>query len=240
RRRRCRRRARSRRAGVEVRRAAAGRRAARTPSAGLRRAARPALRRRARPRRRLTLRGGGGLFRGGLLLRRRRRRGRTLRLYGRRALLAGEHALAPRDRVLLGEVLREAQLRGEDLLRLDVHLLLARRKTLLAVAERQVPHDLGELEDVAGLHLVAVVLEAAVPVLRHLSAATRQVLDDFLDRFLVDHLAEADQLAVLGWDVHRHVVVLDANGQVLPLLAEHLALLALHDRPCTVVGIHHL
>src|SRR5439155_5820001 len=137
-------------------------------------------RRRARPRRRLTLRGCWGLLRGGLLLRRRRRRGRALRVCGRRALLTREHALEPRDRVLLGEVLREAKLRGEDLLRLDVHLLLARREALLAVTQRKVPHDLGELEDVAGLHLVAVVLEAAVPVLRHLRAAARQVLDDLL------------------------------------------------------------
>src|SRR6185295_5876572 len=42
-----------------------------------------------------------------------------------------ENLLEPRVRVVLGEVLRVHELRGEDLLRLYVHLLLARRKALL-------------------------------------------------------------------------------------------------------------
>ena len=50
---------------------------------------------------------------------------------------AREHVLEPRERVVLGHVLRVHQLGGEDLLRLDVHLLLAGREALLAVAERR-------------------------------------------------------------------------------------------------------
>src|SRR5262249_59594638 len=71
-----------------------------------------------------ALRGCGSLL-GGRLLRRRRRGGGALRLRRRRdALLTGQDTIEPGDRVLLRQVLREAQLRGEDLLRLPVPLLL--------------------------------------------------------------------------------------------------------------------
>src|SRR5207248_2500732 len=56
------------------------------------------------------------------------------------------------------------QLGREDLAGADVHLLLAGRETLLELADREVAHDLGQLVDVARLDLLAVVLEAAVPV----------------------------------------------------------------------------
>ena len=70
--------------------------------------------------------------------------------------------------VVLVQVLGVHELGGEDLLRLHEHLLLAGGQALLAIAESEVPDDLRELEDVTRLHLVAVVLETAVPVLRHL------------------------------------------------------------------------
>src|ERR687897_3388776 len=82
-----------------------------------------------------------------------------------------ENLVQPLGRLLLIEPLRIHQLADEDLLRLDEHLLLASRKTLVAVTQREVPHDLGELEDVARLHLVAVVLEPAGSVFLHLPAA---------------------------------------------------------------------
>src|SRR4029077_12220588 len=56
-----------------------------------------------------------------------------------RACALGEHTLEPGDGVVLGQVLRVHELRREDLLRLHVHLLLAGRESLLAVAQRQVP-----------------------------------------------------------------------------------------------------
>src|SRR5207253_5751251 len=98
------------------------------------------------------------------------RRRRDLRRLLLRAAV-GEDAVEPLGRFVLVHVLGVHQLAGEDLLRLDEHLLLAGRETLLVVPQGEVPDDLGELEDVAGLHLVAVVLEAPVPVLRHLRAA---------------------------------------------------------------------
>jgi hypothetical protein len=94
-----------------------------------------------------------------------------------RAVRSSEDAVEPLGGLFLVHVLRVHELAGEDLLRLDEHLLLAGRQALLVVAQREVPHDLGELEDVAGLHLVAVVLEAAVPVLRHLRAAAGERLE---------------------------------------------------------------
>ena len=107
-------------------------------------------------------------------------------------------------------------------------------------AEGEVPHDLGELEDVARLHLVAVVLEAAVPVLRHLGRPARERLDDLVDRSLVDDRSQSDPLRVLARHVHGHVVVEDLDREVLARLAQNLALFLPHDCACAVVRIHHL
>src|SRR5919198_3121009 len=261
RRRRSRRSIRTNRAARDSRRAAADCRAGRTPSACPLRAVPRYLRPRGRPTR--SPRPGGRFLRGGLLrgrLRRRRllrgrilstrRLRRGLRRRARGPLLrsavrggrgrAGEDAIEPVGRGFLVHLLRVHQLGGEDLLRLDEHLLLTGGQALLAVAEREVPHDLGELEDVAGLHLVAVVLEATVPVLRHLRAAAGEGLHDDLDHVFADHLPEAYLLGVLRRHVHGHVVVQDLDREVLTLLAEDLALFLLHDRPSPVVWIHHL
>src|SRR5207245_1715189 len=226
----------------------------RTPSADLRRAVPRYPPRRGRPTRspragcRLLLRGrlgrrgflrrsvgrglgdllDGGLRRGGFLL------------AAVRAVRAGQDAVEPLGGGFLVHVLRVHQLAGQDLLGLDEHLLLARREPFVAVAQGQVPDDLGQLEDVAGLHLVPVVLEAAVPVLGHLRAAAGERLDDDLDHVLADHLPEADLLGVLGRNVDGHVVVQDLDRQVLALLAEDLTLFLLYDRTCPVVRIHHL
>src|SRR3954462_3815837 len=90
--------------------------------------------------------------------------------------------------VLLGLLLRLLervhQLGRQDLLGAGVHLLLARGETLLLLAHGEGADDFGELVDVAGLDLVAVVLEAPVPVLRHLRTVGGQHPEDLLDRLL--------------------------------------------------------
>src|SRR3954452_4021422 len=70
-------------------------------------------------------------------------------------------------RALLVLVERVHELRREDLLRPRVHLLLAGREPLFHLADGEVADDLGELEHVAGLDLLPVVLEAPIPVFRH-------------------------------------------------------------------------
>src|SRR4029453_17578584 len=110
-------------------------------------------------------------------------------------------------------------------------------KTLLVVAKREVQDPLGELEDVTRLHLVAVVLEAPVPVLRHLGAAASEGLQNLVDHLLIDHLAQTNGIGVLGRDVHRHVVVEDLDRHVFPLLSENCAGFLLYNGACTVVRI---
>src|SRR6266566_62659 len=151
----------------------------------------------------------------------------------------GENAVEPFGRFVLVHFLGVHQFARKNLLRLDEHLLLAGRKTLLVVAKREVPDDLGELEDVAGLHLVAVVLEAPVPVLWHLRTAAGEGLQNLVDHRLVDHFSQADGVGVLGRDVHRHVVMQDLDRHVFPLLTEDCAGLLLHNGACSVVWIHH-
>src|SRR5262245_47683419 len=151
-----------------------------------------------------------------------------------------EDVVEPLRGLLFVHALRVHELGDEDLLGLDEHLLLARGEAFLVIAERQVADDLGELEDVAGLHLVAVVLEAAVPVLGHRRPAPAQRLQHLLDRGLVDDLAEADPVGVLGRHVDRHVVVENLNREVLAFLAQHLSLVFLDHGACSVVWIHDL
>src|SRR5205085_11204245 len=65
--------------------------------------------------------------------------------------------------IVLVEVERVHQLGREHLLRAREHLLFPCREPLLRLADREVAHDLGKLVYVAGLDLVAVVLEPAIP-----------------------------------------------------------------------------
>src|SRR4029079_5585970 len=151
-----------------------------------------------------------------------------------------EHLVEPDACRFLVEPLRIHELSREDLLGLHEHLLLAGRKTLLLISERQVPDHLGQLEDVARLHLVPVVLEAAIPVLRHLGATAVQDLEHLLDHLFVDDLAKTNALGVFRRDVDGHVVVQDLDGQVLALLAENGSFLLLHHGASAVMGIEDL
>src|SRR5262249_39146569 len=64
---------------------------------------------------------------------------------------AREDLVQPDCGLILVHLLRVHELGGEDLLRLHEHLLLAGGQAFLVVTQREVPDDLGELEDVAGL-----------------------------------------------------------------------------------------
>src|SRR5512132_1335702 len=139
------------------------------------------------------------------------------RLCGAEALLQQLVQVGLRTVLVLVE--RVHELGGEDLLGTGVHLLLAGRKSLLPLPDREVANHLSELIDVAGLDLLAVVLEATVPVLRHLRDLVGEDTDHLLDLLLIDHAAQPGAVGVLAWDHHGHVVVEDVDGQVVPLFA---------------------
>src|SRR3954467_6693860 len=161
---------------------------------------------------------------------------------GRSAVALGVSVPDQRIEVLLGLALvhveRVHQLGGEDLLRARVHLLLPRREALLGLPDGEVADHLGQLVHVAGLDLVAVVLEATVPVLRHLADVVAQDGEHLLHGLVVDHAPQARLGRVLARDHHRHVVVQDLDRQVLATLAENRLLLLLEDLACPMVGIH--
>src|SRR2546421_11404820 len=162
--------------------------------------------------------------------------GRSGRCLGPEALLQQLVQVCLCPVLVLAE--RVHELRREDLLRPRVHLLLAGGETLLPLADRQVPDHLGQLEDVPRLDLLAVVLEPAVPVLRHLRDLAGQHGDHLLDLLPVDHPAQARPMGVLARNHHGHVVVQDLYRQVVPLFAEEiLGLLHLHD-PSPVMRIN--
>src|SRR3954467_2064477 len=143
-------------------------------------------------------------------------------------------------RLALVHLERVHQLGRQDLLRSRVHLLLTRRKALLRLPDRQIANDLGELVHIAGLDLVAVVLEATVPVLRHRTHVVAQHGRDLRYGLVVDHAPEPRLRGVLARDHNGHVVVQDLDCQVLAGLAEHRLLLLLEDLAGPVMGIDHV
>src|SRR5262249_45316459 len=157
------------------------------------------------------------------------------RLCGAEALL--QQLLQVVLRALLVLVQRVHELGRQDLLGAGVHLLLPGGESLLPFPDGQVPHDLGELEDVARLDLLAVVLEPAVPVLGHLGDLVGEDPDHLLDLLLVDHAPKPGPAGVLARDHDGHVVVQDVDGQVVPLLAHQVLGLLLQDHARTVVRI---
>ena len=151
-----------------------------------------------------------------------------------------EHLLEEGVGLVLVEVAGVHELAGEDLLGLREHLLLAGREALVGVPDGEVADDLGDLEDVAGLELVAVVLVATAPVLGHLGGVAAQDLEDLVDDVGLDDLAQAGAVGVLDRDHDGHVVVQDLDREVLALLAEHFLLLDLHDLARAVMRVDDL
>src|SRR5436190_4589167 len=105
---------------------------------------------------------------------------------------------------------------------------------------RSVPHDLGDLVDVAALQLLDVVLEPPRPVGGHARFLLAKDGEHFFDLFVVDHVAQADLLGVVGRHHEREVAVREAQHQVVALLAERFLLLALLDRGGAVVRVDDL
>jgi hypothetical protein len=118
--------------------------------------------------------------------------------------------------------------------------LFTRGEPLLLLANRKVANDLGELEDIAGLDLLAVVLEAPVPVLGHLADVVAEDRQHLLDVVLPDHAPQPRLVGVAARDHHRHVVVKDLDRQVLALLAEHLLHLLLEDLSSPMMRVDDL
>jgi hypothetical protein len=132
------------------------------------------------------------------------------------------------------------ELGGEDLLRPGVHLLLARGEALLHLAEGEVADDLGELEDVAGLDLLAVVLETPVPVLRHLGNVVGEDVCNFLNFLLVDNATQTCLASDFAGDHHRQVVVEDLDREVFAFLPHQLARLFGHHQARAVMRVDNL
>src|SRR4051794_7939204 len=153
---------------------------------------------------------------------------------------AQEDLVEVRLGLVLGLLERVHHLGREDLLGAGVHLLLARREALVLFTDGEITDDLGQLIDVAGLDLVAVVLEAPVPVLRHLRHVGAEDREDLLDRVLVDHAAQAGLAGVRARDHDGHVVMKDLDREVLAHLAEDVLLFLLDHLAGPMMGIDHV
>ena len=139
------------------------------------------------------------------------------------------------ERVVLGEVEREAQLRHEHAARLHEHRLLAGRQPLRRLAQREVPDHLGDLVHVAALQLLLVVLEPPAPVGGLAYVLLAEQLEEVVDVLGGDRRAHADFLGLVGGHRERHLAVRDLQDEVLALLAPDLeGLLPIDDRSTVV------
>src|SRR5438445_1471895 len=138
---------------------------------------------------------------------------------------------------LFRDVDREGELGHEDLACLGEHALLTRRQALVLLADRQVPHHLGHLVDVARLQLLDVVLESPGPVRRHASFLLAQHREDLFDLLVVDDFAQADLLGVVGRDHQREVTVRKAEDEILTVRPEDVALLPALDDGSAVMRV---
>ena len=93
----------------------------------------------------------------------------------------------------------------------------------------EVADHFGDLEDVAGLELVAVVLVAPAPVLGHLRGVAVQHRQHIIDHIRGDDLAQARTVGGVDRDHDGHVVVQDLDGEVLAQLTADFHVLDLHD-----------
>ncbi len=89
------------------------------------------------------------------------------------------------------------------------------------IAHGQVADDLCDLEHVAGLDLVPVAAEAAIPVALELDIARGERAREVLEHVLADHAADADRLGAVRRNVQQQVRERDVDREVLTLLAEH-------------------
>ena len=105
---------------------------------------------------------------------------------------------------------------------------------------REVADDLGQLEHVAGLDLLAVVLETPVPVLRHLGHVVGEDGGDLLDFVLVDDAPQPGLAGVFARNHHGEFVVEDLDREVLTLLPHQLTGLFLHHQAGPVMRIDDL
>jgi hypothetical protein len=157
---------------------------------------------------------------------------------------AAEAVLQQVVQIVLGPVLVLVEdvhkLRGEDLLRAGVHLLLAGGEALLHLADRQVANHFGQFVHVSRLDLLAVVLEATVPVLGHLGNVVGENRDHLLHLLLVDHAPQTGDTRVLAGHHHGHAVVEDLDREVVAFLPEQRLRFLLQHHSGAVMRIDDL
>src|SRR5690606_6522710 len=156
-----------------------------------------------------------------------------------RRVRSGGEDLVQDDRcLLLVRLLGEGEFGDEDLAGLGKHPLLTGRQAAVLIAAPQVAHDLADLDDVAGGQLLEVRLVAAGPVRRLFGEGRAQHFEDALEALLADHVADTDEVDVLGRNLDDQVALGDVELQVLLRLALDHAFLDLDDRRGPAVRIN--
>src|SRR5690606_20207072 len=156
-----------------------------------------------------------------------------------RALLS-EHLVEQRFGFVLVGVLRQRQLRDEDLAGFGQHALLAGRQTAVTLPAPQVADHLGHLDDVAGGQLLEVGFVPTRPVGRLLRVWGTKDLEDAVQPLLPDDVADTDQIHVVRRDPHDEVRLRhDFQYKVGLIFALDLPVLDVLDYRRTMVGVDH-
>src|SRR5690606_6679013 len=149
----------------------------------------------------------------------------------------GQHLVEDRLGLLLLGVLRQRELRDEDLASLREHALLAGRQPAVRVPAGEVAHDLRHLDHVARRELLEVRLVPARPVGRLLGVGCTQHLEHAVEALLADDVTHADEVDVLGWDFDGQVALRDLELEVDLVLSADGARLDLLDQCGSVVRV---
>src|SRR5699024_10957210 len=128
------------------------------------------------------------------------------------------------ERLFLRHVEREAQLRNENRASPFEHRLLSRGQATTLIARRQVPYDFHDLVDVAGLHLLLMVLEPAAPVRGFTNIAFADELEQIVDIGFGDRWPHADVIDFVDRNLQHALAVNHLEQEILPFFTTDLEL----------------
>ncbi|MCO5576786.1 hypothetical protein L7F22_030606 [Adiantum nelumboides] len=156
---------------------------------------------------------------------------------GRSGVRGGEHLVEQDLGPLLVGALGQRELTDQYLPGLGQHPLLARGQPPVLLTAPQVADDLGHLVHVTRGELLPVRLISAGPVRGLLGVRRAQHLEDPIQAFLTDHVADADDLDVVRGNAYRQITLSDLQDEVLNILTLDRSSLDRLDECGTVVRV---
>ena len=153
--------------------------------------------------------------------------------------LAGKDFVQYSGSLVLVCLFGQGKLRNEDLACLSKHALLARGKTAVVVAAPKVADNLCNLDDVARSELLQICLVTAGPVGGFLSQFSAEDIEDVLEAFLANDVANPNEVNVLSRYFNGQITLCHLELEIHLLFALDGPHLDLFDLRGTVVRVNN-